>query len=42
VDLICEARTSADEHPMITVKTDSDIPVTVEVIWNGHTEIISA
>ena len=42
VDLICEARTSADEHPMITVKTDSDIPVTVEVIRDGHTEIISA
>lgn len=40
VDLICESRASADEKPVITVK--SDRPVTVEVIWNGTTEIIRA
>ncbi len=40
VDLICEARNSQDEKPVIHVK--SDLPVTVEVIWNGTTEIITA
>ncbi len=38
VDLICEARNSADEKPQVTVK--SDIPVTVEIVWNGNHEII--
>ncbi len=40
VDLICEARGSEDEKPVITVKSDK--PVTVEVIWNGTSEIIEA
>ena len=31
IDLICEARNSAEEEPRITVRGD----VTVEVIWNG-------
>ena len=30
VDLICEARNSADEKPQVTEK--SDIPVTVEIV----------
>jgi len=34
VDLICEARSSADERPVITVR--SDVPVTVEVIWKAE------
>ena len=40
VDLVCEARSSADECPVIHVK--SDRPVTVEVIWNGQSRIIEA
>ena len=40
VDLICEARSSEDEKPVICVKSDK--PVTVEIIWNGKTEIIKA
>ena len=31
VDLMCEARSSADERPVVTVK--ADFPVTVDVIW---------
>lgn len=34
--LICEKRASLSEKPMITV--ESDVPVTVEVIWNGGKE----
>ena len=38
VDLICEARNSANEKPVI--KVVSDKPVTVEVIWNDCVEEI--
>jgi len=34
VDLMCEARASEDERPVVTVK--SPVPVTVEVIWKGE------
>lgn len=41
IDLICEKRSSCDEKPRITVK--SDTPVTVEVHWeDGNTEIIKS
>ncbi len=40
VDLICEMRENAEVEPEITVK--SDIPVTVEVIWNDKTKIIKS
>ncbi len=40
VDIICDARASENEKPIITVKSDK--PVTVEVIWNGQSEIINA
>lgn len=40
VDLICEARQSADEEPTVTVVSDK--PVTVNVIWNGQTKTIRA
>lgn len=40
IDLICEERASADEKPVVTVKAEK--PVTVEVIWNGKSEIIKA
>lgn len=40
VDLICEARKSADEKPQITVH--STAPVTVEVHWGDNVEIIEA
>ena len=33
LDLICEARASEDERPVVTVK--SDVPVTVRVVWRG-------
>lgn len=39
VDLICEARNSPDEKPVVRI--NSDRPVTVEVIWNGNSEIIN-
>ena len=38
VDLVCEARASADEKPVISVKSTSDI--TVEVVWSDKCEII--
>ena len=39
--LICDARSSEDEKPNVTIK--SDIPVTVEIIWNKgkNSEIIN-
>ena len=40
VDLICEARTSADEEPKITIRSDK--PVTVIVKWNGKEKILQA
>lgn len=40
VDLICEARESADNEPIITVK--SDLPVTVEIIWGDNTRTVTA
>lgn len=40
VDLICEARNSVDDEPVISVKSDK--PVTVEVVYNGKTKIINA
>ncbi|MBQ3900968.1 MAG: glycoside hydrolase, partial [Clostridia bacterium] len=33
LDLICEARKSEDERPVVTV--NSNIPVTVKVVWKG-------
>ena len=38
VDLVCEARTVADDEPMITVRSDK--PVTVIVKWNGKEKVI--
>ncbi|MBR2987792.1 MAG: glycoside hydrolase [Clostridia bacterium] len=38
VDLICHARSSPDEKPTFTLR--SDRPVTVEVHWNNTTEIL--
>ena len=38
VDLICEARGSADDEPVITVRSDK--PVTVIVKWNGKEKIL--
>ncbi len=38
LDLICEARASADEEPVI--KLVSDKPVEIEVIWNGKSKIV--
>ncbi|MCQ2430578.1 MAG: glycoside hydrolase [Clostridia bacterium] len=40
VELICEARASDDEKPVICVKSDK--PVTVEIVWNGGREIVTA
>lgn len=40
VDLICEARNSADEKPVITVKSSK--PITVEIHWNDTVETIQA
>lgn len=40
VDLVCEARTSADDEPVITVRSDK--PVTVIVKWNGKEKKIHA
>ena len=40
VDLICEARTSADEEPVIHIT--SDRPVTVNIEWNGKVKTITA
>ena len=34
LDLICEARKSEDERPVVTV--NSNIPVTVKVVWSGE------
>lgn len=38
VNLICEARASEAEKPVVHVEADSH--VTVEIIWNGQSEII--
>lgn len=38
VDLLCERRENQEDEPVISVK--SEIPVTVEVIWNDKTKII--
>lgn len=40
LDLCCAARASADEEPVITVKSDK--PVTVEIHWNGRVKIMNA
>lgn len=40
VDLICEKRENQEDEPMVFVK--SDVPVTVEVIWNGNTKLIES
>lgn len=40
VDLVCKARASADEKPVVTVKSDK--PITVEVIYNGNSYTINA
>lgn len=39
LDLICEARKDTSEKPVVTVK--SNIPVTVEVIWQGGSYTIT-
>ena len=38
VDLVASARTSPEEEPRITVK--SNTPVTVEIIWNGKKKTV--
>ena len=38
VDLICEARSSAEEEPQITVRSAE--PITVEIHWNGNVKTI--
>ncbi|MDD6800436.1 MAG: trehalase family glycosidase [Firmicutes bacterium] len=38
LDLICEARGSSDEKPVISVKTN--VPVTVEIIYGGKSETL--
>ncbi len=41
IDLLCEARASADEKPVITVK--SPVPVEIELRWgDGKTETVKA
>ena len=40
VDHICEARSSAEEEPQITVKCAE--PITVEVHWNGNVKTVIA
>ncbi|MBO5778462.1 MAG: glycoside hydrolase [Clostridia bacterium] len=40
VDLVCEARASADEEPVVTVKCDR--PITVEVHWNGNVKTVTS
>ncbi len=40
VSLYCAPRTSADKEPNITIT--SDLPVSVEIIWNGKTKIVKA
>ena len=40
VDLICEARTSTEEEPQITVKCAE--PITVEVHWNGKVKTVTS
>lgn len=37
---ICEKRENQEDEPMVFVK--SDVPVTVEVIWNGNTKLIES
>ncbi len=37
VDLICRARTSADEEPTVTLRSDK--PVTLVVVWNGERRV---
>ncbi len=39
VNLLCEARSSESEKPIIHV--ESDLPITVEILWNGQKEIIN-
>lgn len=39
VDLLCEARPSADAEPTVSVR--SDRPVTVEVLWGSHRRTVS-
>jgi hypothetical protein len=40
IDLVCEQRASADEEPVITVKSNK--PIEVLVIWNGKEKLIKA
>jgi len=40
VDLISEKREKTSDEPIISVK--SDVPVTVEVIWDGKTKIVKS
>ena len=40
VDLVCEARASAAEEPVVTVKCDE--PITVEVHWAGGVKVVKA
>ncbi len=39
VDLVCEARSSADEEPVVTVRCDH--PITVEVHWAGGVKVVT-
>ncbi len=38
VDLLCERRTDPAEKPKVTVRTD--VPITLELHWNGKTETV--
>ena len=40
IDLVCEARESADEEPKITVRSNK--PIDVLVVWNGKEKLIKA
>lgn len=40
IDLVCEKRSSADEEPNITVKSNK--PIKLLVCWNGKEKLIKA
>lgn len=40
IDLICEARSDANEEP--NVRIVSDVPVTVDIIWGDRKKTIQA
>lgn len=40
LDIMCEARASAEDEPVITVSSDK--PVEIEVVWNGKRKVVKA